>query len=113
MVLMWGDPSPLSLPRDPMKPIRIIAALAALLLSSEVVFAQGDGAKSGVDRLYILDCGQARAGDMSRWTPGENINTPMDIVDNCYLIHHVRDGYLLWDTGIADAVAAMPDGQAP
>jgi glyoxylase-like metal-dependent hydrolase (beta-lactamase superfamily II) len=96
-----------------MKPIRIIVALATLLLSSETLLAQPGDAKSGVDRLYNLDCGQARAGDMSRWTPGENINTPMDVVDNCYLIHHSRDGYLLWDTGIADAVAAMPDGLAP
>jgi N-acyl homoserine lactone hydrolase len=36
----------------------------------------------------------------------------MDFVDNCYLIHHSQ-GWLLWDTGVADAIAAMPDGQAP
>ncbi len=36
----------------------------------------------------------------------------MDFVDNCYLIKHAQ-GWFLWDTGIADAVAAMPNGQAP
>jgi hypothetical protein len=36
----------------------------------------------------------------------------MDFVDNCYLIHHPQ-GWLLWDTGVADTIAAMPDGQAP
>jgi N-acyl homoserine lactone hydrolase len=36
----------------------------------------------------------------------------VDFVDNCYLIHHAQ-GWLLWDTGVADAIAAMPDGQAP
>jgi len=36
----------------------------------------------------------------------------MDFVDNCYLIHHAQ-GWLLWDTGVADAIAAMPAGQAP
>jgi N-acyl homoserine lactone hydrolase len=36
----------------------------------------------------------------------------MDFVDNCYLIHHTL-GWLLWDTGVTDAIAAMPDGQAP
>jgi glyoxylase-like metal-dependent hydrolase (beta-lactamase superfamily II) len=36
----------------------------------------------------------------------------MDFADNCYLIHHTQ-GWLLWDTGVTDAIAAMPDGQAP
>ena len=34
----------------------------------------------------------------------------MDFVDNCYLIKHAQ-GWLLWDTGLADAIAAMPEGQ--
>src|SRR5262249_8465927 len=33
-------------------------------------------------------------------------------VDNCYLIHHAQ-GWMLWDTGVTDAIAAMPQGQAP
>jgi len=36
----------------------------------------------------------------------------MDFADNCYLIKHAG-GWFLWDTGIPDAVAAMPEGQAP
>jgi len=36
----------------------------------------------------------------------------MDFVDNCYLIKHAQ-GWFLWDTGIADAVADMPNGLAP
>ena len=36
----------------------------------------------------------------------------MEFVDNCYLIKH-NTGWLLWDTGVADAIAAIPDGQAP
>ena len=36
----------------------------------------------------------------------------MDFVDTCYLIKHSQ-GWFLWDTGIADAVAAMPNGLAP
>jgi glyoxylase-like metal-dependent hydrolase (beta-lactamase superfamily II) len=36
----------------------------------------------------------------------------MDFVDNCYLIHDAQ-GWLLWDTGVADAIAAMADGQPP
>jgi N-acyl homoserine lactone hydrolase len=36
----------------------------------------------------------------------------MEFVDNCYLIKHSQ-GWMLWDTGVTDAIAAMPDGQAP
>jgi N-acyl homoserine lactone hydrolase len=93
--------------------ISIIAAafcLASLsALSSQPVQAQ---AKPGVERLYILNCGEGVAGDISRWSPGVNVGKPMDFVDNCYLIKHAQ-GWLLWDTGVTDAIAAMPEGQRP
>ena len=65
-----------------------------------------------MERLYVLNCGEGVAGDMSRWSPGVNVGKSMDFVDSCYLIKH-REGWLLWDTGVADAIAAMPDGQRP
>ena len=68
--------------------------------------------KSGVEKLYILNCGEGVAGDISRWSPGVNEGKSMDFVDNCYLIKHTQ-GWLLWDTGITDAVAAMPNGLVP
>ncbi|HVI12255.1 MAG TPA: N-acyl homoserine lactonase family protein [Pseudolabrys sp.] len=68
--------------------------------------------KTGVDKLYIINCGEGVAGDISRWSPGVNVGKSMDFVDNCYLIHHTQ-GWLLWDTGITDAIAAKPDGEAP
>src|ERR1700751_5217611 len=77
---------------DPMK-IATTPAFAAAALAS-AAFAQG----KGVERLHILECGQGHTGDMSRWTPGQNVNVPKDIVDNCYLIKHAQ-GYFLWDTG--------------
>ena len=86
-----------------------IAALAALSISALAALAQ---TKSGVDKLYILNCGEGVAGDISRWSPGVNVGKSMDFVENCYLIHHTQ-GWLLWDTGIPDAIAAMPDGLAP
>jgi hypothetical protein len=87
----------------------VIAALAALSISGVTASAQ---TRSGVDKLYILNCGEGVAGDISRWSPGVNVGKSMDFVDNCYLIHHTQ-GWLLWDTGVTDAIAAMPDGQAP
>lgn len=86
-----------------------IAALAAVLIHVGTASAQ---TKSGIDRLYILNCGEGVAGDVSRWSPGVNVGKSMEFAENCYLIHDTQ-GWLLWDTGIPDAIAAMPDGQAP
>jgi N-acyl homoserine lactone hydrolase len=85
----------------------ITAAAAAFLLYCGSAAAQS---AAGIDRLYVLDCGWAHAADQSRWSPGVNVGKPIDISDNCYLIHHVSGGYLLWYTGTPDAVAAAADG---
>src|SRR6516165_10233689 len=79
------------------------AVAVAAIASVSAVHAQS----KGVDRLYILECGQGHTGDMSRWTPGRNVNVPMDIVDNCYLIRHAQ-GYFLWDTGVVDSTSPNP-----
>jgi N-acyl homoserine lactone hydrolase len=67
---------------------------------------------TGVERLYVMDCGEGPVGDLSRWTPGMNVGKSVPFVDNCYLIKHAQ-GWMLWDTGITDAVAAMPEGLKP
>jgi glyoxylase-like metal-dependent hydrolase (beta-lactamase superfamily II) len=74
-----------------------------LLLCSGIASAQ-------VDKLYVLDCGWSHNADESRWTPGLNVGTPIDMSENCFLIHDAK-GYFLWDTGYPDAVAGMADGQ--
>ena len=86
-----------------------VAAFAVLALFASAASAQP---KPGIDKLYILNCGEGVAGDISRWSPGVNVGQSMPFVDNCYLMHHAQ-GWLLWDTGVTDAVAAMPNGQAP
>jgi N-acyl homoserine lactone hydrolase len=94
-----------------MKRVPTIAAAAALFLAGAFLgSAPADAQSGGVDRLYVIDCGQGHAQDRSRWSPGVDVGQPVDLVDHCYLIHHARDGYMLWDTGVADRVAAMPDG---
>jgi N-acyl homoserine lactone hydrolase len=92
-----------------MKRSGISVAALALLVSAVAASAQ---TRSGIDKLYILNCGEGVAGDISRWSPGVNVGKSMDFVDNCYLIRHAQ-GWMIWDTGVADAIAAMPDGQAP
>jgi len=70
----------------------------------------GSGPTAGtVERLYVLDCGQGHAADQSRWSPGVNVGVPIDLVNNCYLIKHAQ-GWMMWDTGVPDRVAEMPDG---
>src|SRR5262245_61620643 len=87
----------------------LVAAVCAVV-SAEAVRAQT--AQPGVERLYILNCGEGVAGDISRWSPGVNVGKSMDFVDNCYLIKHAQ-GWMLWDTGLADAIANLPEGQRP
>jgi len=87
-----------------MKPIHLIAALGLVLAASA-----GAAHAQGVDKLYVLDCGQGHATDRSLWSPGVDVNVAFDVSDNCYLIHHGQD-YLLWDTGVTDAIADKPEG---
>ena len=85
-------------------------AITALVLALMVAAVVGIGAAApGIDKLYVLDCGQNIGKDQSRWSPGINQGKPIEFSDNCYLIRHDK-GIVLWDTGIPDAVAAMPDG---
>ena len=83
--------------------------LAVLLCAAPVAIPTPSGAQGGIERLYVLDCGQNIGRDQGRWSPGVNEGKPMEFSDNCYLIRHAK-GLLLWDTGVPDAVAAMPDG---
>lgn len=86
-------------------------ALMLSIFCAAIMLVVAATAQAGeVDRLYVIDCGWAHAVDQSRWSPNVNVGAPIDISDNCYLIHHPKEGYLLWDTGIGDQVAASPDG---
>ncbi|MGZ5091482.1 MAG: N-acyl homoserine lactonase family protein [Burkholderiales bacterium] len=71
----------------------------------------GNGARqsSGVQRLYVFNCGESTVEDISRWTPGVNVGKPGAFSANCYLIQHAN-GLMLWDSGINDGVASMPEG---
>ena len=86
---------------------RGLVALGVLLAA--VVSAALGAAAAGIQQMYVLDCGLNIGKDQSRWSPGVNEGKPIELSDNCYLIRHDK-GLLLWDTGIPDAVATMPDG---
>lgn len=86
--------------------------MRAIVLAVILVGLAARAQAGEVDRLYVIDCGWAHAVDQSRWSPGVNAGVPIDLSDNCYLLHHSREGYLLWDTGITDRLVALPEGQA-
>ena len=94
--------------------MRPAIGISVLLLSAVSAIDAGHAqpARPGVEKLYILNCGEGTAGDISRWSPGVNEGKSMDFADSCYLIKHAQ-GWFLWDTGIPDAVATMPNGLAP
>jgi N-acyl homoserine lactone hydrolase len=73
--------------------------------------AQGplDGRATGVQRMYVFDCGVAQIPDVSPWSPGVNVGKPAVFSDNCYLIVHDKD-LMLWDSGYSDTIAATPAG---
>jgi glyoxylase-like metal-dependent hydrolase (beta-lactamase superfamily II) len=48
--------------------------------------------------------------DLSRWTPNENVGKPWVFADHCYLIKHAK-GWMLWDSGNPDEIAALPNGR--
>jgi N-acyl homoserine lactone hydrolase len=84
------------------------SALATAIPGMRISAAPNPQVKSGVDRLYVIDCGDGSGPDESRWTPGANVGTPVDFPGHCYLIHHSQ-GWFLWDTGVDDAVAQLPN----
>ena len=85
----------------------LLAALAGVVAGcSELNSAPPQG---GVQRLYVLYCGEARIPDLSPWSPGFHVGEAAVFSDNCYLIRHGKD-WMLWDTGYPDALADKPDG---
>ena len=63
-------------------------------------------------RLYTLDCGRIEINDLALFDRGGAYDgRQASVADPCFLIRHPR-GDLLWDTGVADALAREPNGVA-
>lgn len=61
-------------------------------------------------RLYALDCGAIRVGDMAGFSDlGEQEGQVKDFVVPCFVIAHPK-GILVWDAGLNDGLAAQKDG---
>jgi glyoxylase-like metal-dependent hydrolase (beta-lactamase superfamily II) len=84
----------------------VVIALAAGIAA----FATAAAAQGTADRLYVMECGHGATADLSRWSPGINVRKPLDFITPCFLIRHAK-GYLLWELGIGDAFAKIPEGR--
>ena len=83
----------------------------AILLAAAVSAGQAQAqSPRAVERMYVLYCGESTTKDVSaNWSPGVNVGVARDFSDNCYLIKHAK-GWLLWDSGMSDTIAGMPEG---
>jgi glyoxylase-like metal-dependent hydrolase (beta-lactamase superfamily II) len=87
--------------------IRAIGIWLAMLSAVSPVQARAAGT---VERMYVLYCGESKTKDVSaNWSPGVNVGVAREFSDNCYLIKHAA-GWMLWDTGMSDAIAKTPEG---
>jgi N-acyl homoserine lactone hydrolase len=85
---------------------RKIGCIPVLLLFAGCASVQQP---ASVDRMYVINCGENRTNDVSRWTPGVNVGQPGAFGNHCYLIRHAK-GLMLWDSGNPDRLAALPNG---
>jgi N-acyl homoserine lactone hydrolase len=92
-------------PGADMKKVLSVAALALLCACVGT-----DQKPAAVERMYVISCGENHVKDLSRWTPGENVGKPHVFGDHCYLIKHTK-GWMLWDSGLPDRLATLPNGQ--
>lgn len=81
------------------------ALCASLLLLGSTAFAA-----EATPRLYVFDCGTIDVKDISVFSPGVDVGKKKALTDSCYLIVHPK-GSLMWDTGLNDELAALPDGK--
>jgi glyoxylase-like metal-dependent hydrolase (beta-lactamase superfamily II) len=95
-----------------MNSIRILLSRWAILLFPGVALLGCAGTAGeragGVERMYVLYCGEGTAPDKARWTPGvaENVKKPITLSNSCYLIKHAK-GWMLWETGYSESLLAM------
>jgi glyoxylase-like metal-dependent hydrolase (beta-lactamase superfamily II) len=95
--------------------VAILIAGFSLVLSACTALAPDSSGTRGqtastADRLYVINCGENHAKDLSPWTTTADQGKPYVFSNNCYLIKH-RSDWLLWDSGNEDRIAGLPNGQ--
>ncbi|MBY4694793.1 N-acyl homoserine lactonase family protein [Burkholderia latens] len=95
------------------RPAAMISGLLLLLSGCTTQVSTGAADRgqttATADRIYVIDCGENHAKDLSLWTTPADRGKPYVFSDNCYLIKHRAD-WMLWDSGISDRIGELPDG---
>lgn len=61
-------------------------------------------------QLYAFEVGDILVKDISLFNPGVDTGQSKQFTNSAYLIRHPK-GDLMWDTGLPDALADMPEGE--
>ncbi len=62
-------------------------------------------------RLYAIDCGRLDYPDMDGFSDTDDYaGEAGSLVVSCFLVRHGAE-WLLWDTGVGDRIAALPNGE--
>ena len=84
-------------------------ATTAVGIGLGLASAGASPALAGVQSITVFDCGRITSPNRSLWSPGVDVDVRHEMVASCYLIRH-DDGLMMWDVGISDSVAELPDG---
>ncbi len=90
-----------------MKKLMLSVAALAMLAACEQSSQQ---AQAPAIELYAMDCGHTHFTDTDMFADDSSFaGQARDLIVPCYLIRH-PDGDLIWDTGLPEAIADMPNG---
>lgn len=81
-----------------------------LLILALVACATEQTAPPSALRLYVFNCGTIDVLDISVFQPGIGKGEHKTLTNSCYLVVHPK-GTLMWDAGLPDALAQMPEGK--
>ena len=88
----------------------LAAALVAFALPAAA--AAGKPGPAGL-KLYAMDCGRGTYPNAEAFADdGAYKGVAKELVVPCYLIRHPK-GDLIWDTGVPQTIADLPDGKGP